>query len=379
MILTAPCFTDQCRKFNIPSSATPAKKPAANAFATTKLDAPSASPSNPFAKVQLNSGTATASPAFSFGAMPKSEPKPFLFGAPSSSQQSQLPLSKPKSDSTQIKTINRNFFQIIEDHCIKGHICTNLAPLIEQYIKVADSVQPDEECSSGDDVENNNYAKNNALTNFAGGPSSKSDENKPQPSSGTSSFSGFSFAKSSAPPPSTGTTFSFTGGSTPAPATAPSLSFGSKPALQNSGSSSSNPVSNEDDPTYNPDDGKLEIGQEENKDEEILYTVRAKLVRMKNGAWKKSSANELRLYRNLASDKKRIVMRNDAGKVMFNVSVSSGMPFKKVPQKTKKGGETWFVSFVAVEDESEGPNKFMLNVSKDDIDKFHEELEKMAA
>lgn len=163
-------------------------------------------------------------------------------------------------------------------------------------------------------------------------------------------------------------------------APAPSFSFGSKPASTNSGSlsSNSNPISNEDDPTFNPDDGKLEIGKEENTDEEILYRVRAKLFRLNNGAWKKIEPNELRLQRNVVSDKKRMVIRNEVGKVMFNVAVGKGMKFQKKSQKTKKGDQ-WFVSFAAVEDTNEGIKSFMLNVEKQNVDKLYEELEKMAA
>ena len=86
----------------------------------------------------------------------------------------------------------------------------------------------------------------------------------------------------------------------------------------------------------------------------------------------------LRLQRDLVSDAKRMVMRNEVGKVMFNVAVGKGMSFEKKSQKTKRG-EQWYVCFAAVEDENEGVKSFMLNVAKEDIDKFHEELEKMAA
>jgi len=61
---------------------------------------------------------------------------------------------------------------------------------------------------------------------------------------------------------------------------------------------------------------------------------------------------------------------------MLNVSVGKGMPFKKVSQKTKKG-EVWRVGFMAVEDEKEGAKQIMLNVKKEDVDEFHEKLEKL--
>eukprot|EP00985_Skeletonema_marinoi_P000928 scaffold375_cov189-Skeletonema_marinoi.AAC.2 len=382
------------RKFAAPSSSAPPKAPAAtNAFASTKLvanDAPSPS-SNPFAKVQLNSGT-TAPPSFSFGAAPKAEPKPFSFGPStsqlqSSSKKSSLPSSKPTVKNTaQIEKINMNFFQMIRDHVDKGQICTNLSSLMDQYTNVAEQLTyQDDGGDGGNDGDNDgDNGTNNGGSAFSGGSSNNDENNNSQPSS--TSFSGFSFASSPAPPPSSGaTTFSFTGGSAPAPAATTmsnsSFSFGAQPATT-SGGSSSNPIASEDDPTSNPEDGKLDIGQEENKDEETPYQVQARLVKLEGSgntqAWKKLGTGVLRLYRNTITDKKRMVLRNGAGKVMFNVGVSKGMPFKKVSRKTKKG-EVWNVSFAAVEDASEGLKQFMLNVKKEDIDKFHEELEKLAA
>mmetsp|Transcript_3777 Transcript_3777/g.5589 ORF Transcript_3777/g.5589 Transcript_3777/m.5589 type:complete len:504 (-) Transcript_3777:32-1543(-) len=338
-----------------------------------------------------------APPSFSFGAAPKAEPRPFSFGPstsqqqPSSKKSSSLPSSKPKVKNTaQIEQINKNFFQMIQDHVDGGHLCTDLSSLMDQYTNVAEQLtdeQDDGGDGGNDDGDNNDgdNGTNNGGSAFSGGSSNNDENKKSQPSS--TSFSGFSFASSPAPPPSSGaTTFSFTGGSAPAPAATtvskPSFSFGAQPAAT-SGGSTSNPIAaSEDDPTSNPDDGKLDIGQEENKDEETPYQVQARLVKLEGSgntqAWKKLGTGVLRLYRNTITDKKRMVLRNAAGKVMFNVGVSKGMPFKKVSRKTKNG-EVWNVSFAAVEDASEGLKQFMLNVKKEDIDKFHEELEKLAA
>lgn len=382
------------RKFGAPSSSSsgPSKAPAAttNAFASTKLVANNNAPpppSNPFAAVQLNSGT-TAPPSFSFGAAPKTEPKPFSFGQSSSQQQSSLKStssSSPKPTATannkaaQIKEINENFFKMIQDHVKKGYIASDLSSLMEQYIHVAENVELDEE--EEDDGGDGDNKDENGNNNNSGG-SSKSEENKSQPSS--TPFSGFSFASSSAPPPSSGgTTFSFTGGSTaPAPTAAtvskPTFSFGTQPAASG-GSSSINNTTNEDDPTSNPDDGKLEVGQEENEDEEKLYEVLARLNKLEDKAWKKECKGPLRLYRNKTTDKKRMVLRNDAGRVMFNVAISNGMTFQKVSEKTQKGKDIWYVQFFAVVNAGEGAKPIRLNVVKDEVDRFHEELEKLAA
>jgi hypothetical protein len=353
-----------------------------NSYASTKLLADDAQPppssSNPFAKVLLNSATTAVS--FPFGALPKTEPKPFAFASTSST----LSSSKPKGgNNAQIETINRDFFEMLQDHLKKGEMCTDLTPLMEQYINVAENLQSDDQDEDdgkdGDDGHNEDNdgdsGQNRGGTAFLGRSSSINDANKSEPST---SFSVFSFASSSAPraPETTTTTFSFTGGSTAAPVaaavSAPSFSFGAQPAATISG------TANDDDPTFNPDDGKLEVGHEENKDEETLYEVRARLVKMIGGAWNKSCTGPCRLYRNTLTEKKRMVLRNDVGKVMLNVAVSKGMPFKKISQRTRKG-EVWHVSFMAVEDESEGAKQIMLNVKKEDIDKFHEKLENMAA
>jgi hypothetical protein len=272
---------------------------------------------------------------------------------------------------------------MIQDHVTKGHICTDLSPLMEQYSNVVENLQSDlDDGGDGHDDDNDNNVGDSGHKNngggsvvFQGGSSSLiNDANKSQPSN---SFSGFSFASSCGKT----TTFSFTGGSATAPALAPapSFSFGAQPATTSTGGGSNNAsANNEDDPTFNPDDGKLEVGQEENKDEETLYEVRARLIKLIDGTWNKSCTGPCRLYRNTLTDKKRMVLRNDVGKVMLNVSVGKGMPFKKVSQKTKKG-EVWHVSFIAVEEEGEGAKQIMLNVKKEDIDKFHEKLESMAA
>ena len=268
---------------------------------------------------------------------------------------------------------------MIQDHVDNGHICNDLTPLMNQYIKVAEDLQSDEHDDDGD-VDDKENGKNSGLSALSGGSSTTNDENKSQSSATT--FSGFSFAPSSAPPPSSkGTTFSFTGGSVPAPTAAssskPSFSFGAQPAAP-SGGNSGNPITNEDDPTSNPDDGKLDIGKEENEDEKILYEVRARLIKLVEGNWNKLGVGVLRLYSNKKTQKKRMVLRNEVGKVMFNVAIGKGMQFKKSSQKTKKG-EVWHVGFMAVEDAKEGPKQVMLNVKKEVVDEFHEKLEEVAA
>ena len=65
-----------------------------------------------------------------------------------------------------------------------------------------------------------------------------------------------------------------------------------------------------------------------------------------------------------------MVLRNDIGKVMFNVAVSKGMVFNKQVQQSKKGKKC-YVAFGAIEDESEGFKNFMFNVAASDLDTFY--------
>jgi len=193
----------------------------------------------------------------------------------------------------------------------------------------------------------------------------------------------FSFG-ASAPPPAPAGMFSFT--SKPAApsagtTSAPSFSFGapSSSASNAAPSMGTSSNSNNDDPTSNPDNGKVEkVEQEENTEEEILQEVRAKHIKFENGSWKKYGAGVLRLYRHKSNSKCRMVIRNEIGKVQFNVGVSKGMKFDKVIKDTKKG-KCCFVKFFAVEDASKGLESFMLQVKPDCVDKLHSTLEGIVA
>ena len=86
----------------------------------------------------------------------------------------------------------------------------------------------------------------------------------------------------------------------------------------------------------------------------------------------------LRLYRHKTTSKQRIVIRNEIGKVQFNVAVSKGMTFEKVINSTKKGKAT-FVKFLACEDPEKGLETFMIQVKPESVDKLHSTLEGMVA
>ena len=282
---------------------------------------------------------------------------------------------------------------MIQDYVKNGQAFSDLTPLMEQYIDIMNdllSSDNDDNDGGGGDA-NNGTSRQDGKSSFSGGQSSNNDGNKSQFSFGGGSssaapFSGFAFGSSSSSAPAPATTFSFTAGATPAPAAAavasapaPSFSFGvqsAKAAVAAPGNSS-DAIANEDDPTFNPDDGKLEVGQEENKDEDKLYEVKVRLFRTIDNAWKGGGIGLLRLYRNNKTSTQRMVLRNDIGKVMFNVAVSKGMVFNKQVKETKKGKKC-HISFGAIEDKNEGFKNFMFNVAASDLDTFYEQLQMMA-
>jgi len=160
------------------------------------------------------------------------------------------------------------------------------------------------------------------------------------------------------------------------PFNGPSSSIGGVPS---SAVSSSNDNCNGADPTSNPDDGKLEkVKKEENSEEEILHEFRAKHMKFENKEWKRYGVGVLRLYRHKTTSKQRMVIRNELGKVQFNVGVSKGMKFEKKIKSGKKG-KAAFVKFCAIEDVNKGLESFMLQVKPESVEKLHEALEAMVA
>lgn len=101
-------------------------------------------------------------------------------------------------------------------------------------------------------------------------------------------------------------------------------------------------------------------------------------MKLENGKWKKYGTGVLRLYRHKTTSKQRMVIRNEIGKVQFNVAVSKGMTFEKKIVSSKKGKAT-FVRFVACEDPDKGLESFMIQTKAESLDKLHSTLEGMVA
>jgi hypothetical protein len=117
-------------------------------------------------------------------------------------------------------------------------------------------------------------------------------------------------------------------------------------------------------------------GTRTNTQEDILYEVRGKPMKLVGKEWKKYGAGLCRLYRHKTTSKHRIVMRNEIGKVQFNVGVSAEMTFTKEVKNGKKGS-IGFVKFIGIEDAEEGPKPIMLQVQPNNVDELHSALEGM--
>ncbi|KAL9185245.1 hypothetical protein ACHAXT_003022 [Thalassiosira profunda] len=394
-----------------PSAPVPAPQPAStNPFAATTLAPPKAVPANkenggkanPFGNIALAASAAPAKPMFSFGASPApapaaaAGPKPaapaFSFGsktaAPSSTAQPATTMAAPNpaafstpkpakgKKSERTKQLNEMLLQTIVDHWEGGHYFQDYSSFLEEYQAHAEKLEADLE----GEVAGNAAAAPAAASGSGAAPSTNGNS---QLAKATFSFGApapapaakpFSMAAPMAPPPSTGTAFSFS----TKPAAAPAFSFGA-PSSSSLSAPSTDAGANDDDPTSNPDDGKIEtIEHEENTEEEILHEVRAKHIKLESGAWKKYGAGVLRLYKHKTTAKQRMIIRNQIGKVQFCVGVSKGMKFEK-EIKTSKKGKAAYIKFAAVEDASKGVESFMLQVKPECVDKLHEKLELMVA
>lgn len=266
------------------------------------------------------------------------------------------PSSKKGSCSQKMSALNKGLLEWIVKTYEAGDVnkCMDWSPAMLEYDSKFDAIEPTDD---EDDINNENNPD---------GTSSESATSFSFGNTGTSS--------TSAPPPDGSFSFGF-GASTPAPAAAPSFSFGSIPPP--SASTSNSTTVNEDDPTANPDDGKIEeVEKEKNSDEDILYEVKVKPMKLKKdgGGWQKYGAGKCRLYKHKTNSKHRLVLRNDIGKPLFNVAVSSQMTFTKEVKQGKKG-KLAYVKFIGVEDASEGPRPIMLQVDPKEVDEFHSKLE----
>ena len=307
------------------------------------------------------------------------------------------PSSKVGPSSDKLRELNKGFFEWVKLAWENGHIANDWSMQMREYEeKVAKIVEEMGQENDGDDdagaagsetgdVSASASGKDEAKTTFSFGASAPapavetpkfsfgSSAPAPAAPSATSfSFGGSSSASSTSAPPAG--TFSF-GGSAPAPAAESSkpFSFGNIPPPTNV--APANAANDNDDPTSNPDDGKIEeVEKEKNADEDVLYEATAKPMKLKpSNEWQKYGAGECRLYKHKTTSKHRIVMRNKIGKVQFNVAISAAMKFTKEVKDGKKG-KLAYIKFVGIEDAKEGPRPITLQVGLQDVDSFHSAL-----
>ena len=283
---------------------------------------------------------------------------------------------------------------MIVDHWNGGHKFGDYSSWMKQYLAHAASLREleeeggeDEDASNADDTAGNSSATSNnnsqPAPSFSFGAPAAPATGKPgfsfggtAPDAASAAAKPFSFTAKQpavaapAPPPSL--SFSFGGASKPSASLFPPSS-GAPAAAASNGNNGNNDA---DDPTSNPDDGKIDkIEHEENTEETVLHEVRAKHLKTENGAWKKYGTGVLRVYKHNQTMKHRMVIRNEIGKVQFNVAIYDGMKFDKVIKDTKKGKST-YVSFSAVEDSDKGLESFMIQVKAESLDKLYDALVK---
>ncbi|CAM9194440.1 unnamed protein product [Sphacelaria rigidula] len=113
------------------------------------------------------------------------------------------------------------------------------------------------------------------------------------------------------------------------------------------------------------DPSKLQRAEGEEQ-EQIVHEVRAKLYRFKSDerAWGDMGVGVLRLMRNESTDTRRLVLRNDMGKVLLNVALYAGMKLESVKNTVK------FVANIA----EAGPSSVMIKVKSDDASPLFEKI-----
>lgn len=210
-------------------------------------------------------------------------------------------------------------------------------------------------------------------------------------SSSTTGSSGLFNTKSNSTSTNNSTTtggFSFnlpTSTDTNKDASATSKSFGgfnlpSAPTAPSTTASSNTPAVTDDDD--NDAEKPTEVLVEKiNEDEEVLLTCRvkhSKLVTDDKGArsWKGYSAGKCNFFRHKQNKRCWIVLRNDVGKVLLNLSVPKGTSFRKA--EAKKGARKSSILFHGKEADAEKPAQYMLSCRNEQVDEVLKTLQEMA-
>jgi hypothetical protein len=112
-----------------------------------------------------------------------------------------------------------------------------------------------------------------------------------------------------------------------------------------------------------------------NDTDEILHEVPCKLYgySVADKEWKDTGKGTFRITRDVKTNKQRMLVRNQIGRINFNASFFSGMKVEQVQKKIK------FAAFVTVEDSTMGPDgkaaaprtemkNFMIQLKAEDVD-----------
>jgi len=185
--------------------------------------------------------------------------------------------------------------------------------------------------------------------------------------------------------PAPSITFNFTGGSSAAPITPKPFSFAIPPP-----SDASKPIigvftkeepaqiptnATEESKTESLPEDKVPEAKDSNTNEDCLLEIRAKKFKLVGEEWKDLGGGVVRLLQHKTKPSlKRILMRNQIGKVQLNVAVGKKMKFERI-LKAKTG----FVRFVAKEEGSDNVSSLMIKTTKTDIDPLYNHLVEMAA
>lgn len=107
-------------------------------------------------------------------------------------------------------------------------------------------------------------------------------------------------------------------------------------------------------------------------DWDLVYSFDAKYYKWVDTAWKVFLHNPVKVERHKVNGLKRMTMRDAMGRVQLNLAIYKNMVFKGTIQKTKAT-----IQFVALQDSTVGPEKFLFQIKPEKLQAVLGELKKM--
>lgn len=182
--------------------------------------------------------------------------------------------------------------------------------------------------------------------------------------------SGFDFgSKSASPALSNSSGFSFSAAPV---AAAPTPGAGIKVALT--------PVNGGNDSAAPTEDGEPTILESADGDWDQLLTAKVKVYHYRNeNKATKFALGDIKVQQSKTdSSKRRMVLRDGAGKVLLNVGISSGMSFSKSLVKRKTGKSMGSITFIGVMSAEKGAEKFTIVCTDADLDRLHSKFDELS-